>query len=146
MILKLTPVQSRELTKCCCCGIKFLTAVSNRGRKDIYCPFGCREKHKKASSHQRSKAYYKTEPGKEKKRRLNRNRYRQPIKSREDEKKIKNSREESISLVGHIRFVFSLLEGRHISWLEIKKILLEYFKKWRQHPLEYWLKVCNMSV
>lgn len=135
-----------ELTRCVDCGIYLITSCSNCGRKDIRCPFGCRECHKKAASNKRSRAYYKTIDGKKKKRRQNAKRYHLP-----KEIPIKNEKDESLpeekgSFVGHIRFILSLIEGRFISWQEINDILAACFKKWRQHPLEYWLVLCNMTA
>ena len=41
------------------------------GRRNLRCPFGCRQRHKRQSSVQRSVAYYRTPEGKQKKQRLN---------------------------------------------------------------------------
>ena len=135
-----------ELTRCADCGIYLITSCSNQGRKDIRCPFGCREKHKKEASNNRSIAYYETEQGQLKKQIQNANRYCHSKGTSEKTEKEKSPSEEKGSFVGYVRFIVSLIEERFISWKEIKNILLEYFKKWRQHPLEYWLEVCNMAV
>ncbi len=147
IILNLTSEKYRELTRCVHCGIYLITSCSNRGRKDIRCPFGCREKHKKDASKNRSTAYYKTEQGQIKRRIQNvkRDRYSSRC-STGDEKEKSSAEEKNGSFVGHIRFIISLIEGRFISWQEIKSILLDYFQKWKQHPLAYWLKLCNMTV
>ena len=60
-----------DLRRCLCrcreCGIFFLTHPRNAGRRDLRCPFGCREMHRRRKSSQRSAAYYRTEHGKGKK-------------------------------------------------------------------------------
>lgn len=59
---------------CSKCGILFLSSKSNQGRNDIFCSFGCRDIHKREKAKARSKRYYATEKGKERKRQLNRKR------------------------------------------------------------------------
>jgi hypothetical protein len=54
----------------------FLTSKSNKGRKDILCPIGCRAIHKKKQNEIRSKKYRETIMGKKKKKKLNEKRYR----------------------------------------------------------------------
>ena len=60
-------LRGRCLTRCCNCGIFFLTNPRNAGRQDLRCPFGCREAHRAQSSTERSVAYYRTPEGKIKK-------------------------------------------------------------------------------
>ena len=52
------------LTRCRHCRIFFLTHPRNAKRKDLGCPFGCRETHRKRKSTQRSVAYYGDAKGK----------------------------------------------------------------------------------
>ncbi len=146
-IIKFVPSKYWVLTRCKECGIYFLTAPSNRGRNDIRCLIGCREQHKKLSSNKRSTAFNKTERGRQIKYRHNQNRYLQNKKTSKTIKKEKDKTDKlKESFIGYIRFIVRLIEGRFVSWQEIKDILLDYFKKWRQHPLEYWLKLCNMTT
>lgn len=56
---------------CVHCGIRFLTHPRNAGRRNLRCPFGCRQHHRRQCSCQRSTAYYQTAAGKAKKKRLN---------------------------------------------------------------------------
>jgi hypothetical protein len=56
---------------CVRCGIRFLTHPRNAGRRDLRCPFGCRQHHRRQRSRQRSTAYYQTAVGRRKKKRLN---------------------------------------------------------------------------
>jgi len=59
------------VTRCCDCGIRFLTHPRCAGRLNLRCPFGCRQHHRRHRACQRSTAYYRTEAGKAKKKRLN---------------------------------------------------------------------------
>jgi hypothetical protein len=70
-VLRLKPWLRKCLARCRHCRIFFLTDVRNAGRKDLGCPFGCREHHRKRESTRRSVAYYREPEGKEKKRDLN---------------------------------------------------------------------------
>ncbi len=137
-----------ELTRCVDCGIYLITSCSNRGRKDIRCPFGCRECHKKKASNNRSRDYYQTDQGIIKRQKQNAKRDRGSLKCSTDNKNeiASSSEEEKGSFIGHVRLIISLIEDRFINWQEIKDILLGYFKKWRQHPLVFWLKICNMTL
>jgi hypothetical protein len=70
---------------CCAhCGIRFLTHPRCAGRRDLRCPFGCREQHRKQRSNQRSAAYYRTPSGKQLKDRLNARRGRNPQSAQEE--------------------------------------------------------------
>jgi hypothetical protein len=59
------------LVHCVHCGIRFLTHPRNAGRRNLRCPFGCRQHYRRERSCQRSAAYYGTVTGKRKKKRLN---------------------------------------------------------------------------
>src|SRR5579862_2326335 len=61
----------RCLSRCRHCQIFFLTHPRNAGRRDLRCPFGCREAHRKQRSTERSVAYYATSEGKAKKKMQN---------------------------------------------------------------------------
>ena len=62
------------LTRCRHCRIYFLTHPRNAGRRDLRCPVGCREAHRKRQSTQRSVAYYQGEDGRKYRREQNGNR------------------------------------------------------------------------
>jgi hypothetical protein len=62
------------LKQCKDCGVRFLTVANNHKRKDLRCPFGCREAHKKEQAKVRSTEYYQTPEGKIKREQLNRRR------------------------------------------------------------------------
>jgi len=59
------------VASCADCGIRFLTHPRNAGRRNLRCPFGCRQHRRQQRSCQRSTAYYRTAAGKTKKKRLN---------------------------------------------------------------------------
>ena len=59
------------VTWCCHCGIRFLTHPRCARRLSLRCVFGCRKHHRRQRSCQRSTAYYRTESGRAKKKRLN---------------------------------------------------------------------------
>lgn len=77
-VLRLKPWLRKCLARCRHCGIFFLTDVRNAGRKDLGCPFGCREHHRQRQSTRRSVAYYREPEGKVKKRDLNARRRKTP--------------------------------------------------------------------
>lgn len=70
-ILQSHPALQGCVVYCVGCGIRFLAHPRNAGRRDLRCPFGCREHHRQQRSCQRSTAYYQTAIGKAKKKRLN---------------------------------------------------------------------------
>lgn len=70
-ILQSCPTLQGCVVCCVGCGIRFLAHPRNAGRRDLRCPFGCREYHRQQRSCQRSTAYYQTAAGKAKKKRLN---------------------------------------------------------------------------
>ena len=55
------------MTHCVHCQIRFLTHPRNAGRRDLRCPFGCRDHHRRQRSSQRSTAYYQTVGGRKRK-------------------------------------------------------------------------------
>jgi hypothetical protein len=61
---------------CVHCGIRFLIHPRSAGRRNVRCPFGCRERHRREHANRRSAAYYRTTAGKLKKQRLNARRHR----------------------------------------------------------------------
>ena len=138
----------RCLTRCRHCRIFFLADPRNRGRRDLGCPFGCREAHRKKRSSQRSAAYYRTPAGKEKKRQLN-SRRRQPIEDRGSDptqsgaevglEKIEFDEE----IVDHVRVVTSLIEGVEVSREEVVAMLSKTVRQRRivrEKHLDYVLR------
>ena len=66
-VLEAHPDLQPCVTHCAHCGIRFLTHPRNAGRRNLGCPFGCREQHRRQHSCRRSTAYYQTAAGKGKK-------------------------------------------------------------------------------
>ena len=77
-VLQSHPELSGCAVSCADCAIRFLTHPRNAGRRNLRCPFGCRQHHRRRCSSQRSTAYYRTAAGKRKKKRLNARRQAPP--------------------------------------------------------------------
>ena len=127
---KTDPSLRRWRTRCRHCGLFFLTYFRNAWRTDLYCPFGCREAHRKAASNRRSLAYYQSKEGKIKKQALNRQRHlvspsptppplpREPIPWPRD-------------TVEYVRAVVSQIEGRPFTLPEILALLARIVRQHR---------------
>jgi hypothetical protein len=59
----------------------FICHPRNHSRNDLSCPFGCQQLHRKCASNERSKSYYQSPEGKEKKKWLNAKRLQKKPKS-----------------------------------------------------------------
>lgn len=136
-ILKQHPHLKKYLTRCKHCGILFFTHPRNAGRKDLGCPFGCREAHRRQNAKRRSIDYYQSPEGKEKKKRLNAARSRLRLSEPSPEKKEDRCTVDS-AMVCHIQLVCSLIEGRWIGLAEIYAILERIL---RQHSIDYSAKL-----
>lgn len=112
------------LTQCRQCRILFLTHPRNRGRKDLRCPFGCRETHRKKSSTQRSVAYYATPMGKFKKK-LQNDKRRKAAPKPQVQSAGPATHEISLNraMVAYVRLVTSLIEGRPVGREEVREML-----------------------
>lgn len=125
-------------TRCRHCGIFFLTHPRNAGRRDLRCPFGCREAYRKQASAQRSAAFYRQPEGKRKKSDLNQRRPRQycPPKPAPNPPRARPPRRRrprcNPRMVEYVRMVASLIEGRRISRGQVLRMLA---RKLRQHTL-----------
>mgnify|MGYP005815549283 CR=1 FL=1 len=80
-VLQLHPELLGCVAHCKQCGIRFLTHPRNAGRRDLRCPFGCRQHHRRQRCNQRSSTYYRTPDGRRKKKRLNARRQRKAERS-----------------------------------------------------------------
>jgi hypothetical protein len=130
------------LARCRHCGIFFMTDPRNAGRRDLGCPFGCREAHRKQRSTQRSIEYYREKEGKVKKKALNgkrrvpARRCETPAKDTDRPESRPDRRPGSCRLpppmVEHVRRVVSLIEGRRVGTPEILAMLERVL---RQHSM-----------
>jgi len=137
-VLRANPCLRRCLTRCRHCGIYFLTHPCNAGRKDLGCPFGCRDKHRKRGAAKRSVEYYRTPEGKFKKKLQNGKRSMAETKAVLDECGPAGKNlvlpEHSIwePVLCYLRMVISLIEGRRVSAAEILELLARML---RQHSI-----------
>jgi hypothetical protein len=130
------------LLRCRDCRIPFLTSPSNRRRKDIRCPFGCRERHRRDASHKRSRAYYQSTKGKARKRFLNQRRYKRRPKDKSQMLRppLGHKLLWREPFLRHVRFVVCVIEGKRMTITETEDLIVSLLKKWRQHSLPTWQK------
>jgi hypothetical protein len=120
------------MTRCRHCRIFFLTHPRNTRRRDLGCPFGCREAYRKQRSSERSIAYYTTEEGKAKKKIQNGKRMK-PEAGADRNPAVTEARPDfARGVVGYIAMVTSLIERRHVSEDEIIQMLA---RAMRQHSI-----------
>ncbi len=105
-------------------------------RKDLACPLGCREAHRKHQSTSRSVAYYRTKEGRRKKRDLNQRRpaaCRRPAPA--PPPNAPNAPAQAARapwpepVVEHVRRVVSWIEHRHIRRAEILQVLAKVLRQ-----------------
>jgi len=121
----------RYLSRCRHCRIFFLTHPRNAGRRDLRCPFGCREAHRKQRSTERSVAYYATAEGKAKKKMQNGKRVQGGVRA-DANPAVTGALEFHAGMVGYVAMVASLIEGRPVSEEEILQVLV---RAMRQHSM-----------
>ena len=138
-VLRAKPCLRPCLTRCRYCRIFFLTHPGNAGRSDLGCPFGCQETHRKQRSTQRSVEYYGTEEGKTKKKMQNGKRSKSKATINSDNPPEEARRDLVLDgcsfnadMVGYVRMVTSLIEGRRVSLDEILEMLT---RAMRQHSI-----------
>jgi hypothetical protein len=125
-IFKNRPHLRKCLSRCRHCRIFFVSDPRNAGRKDLRCPFGCKEAHRKRCSTRRSVAYYQDLPGKIKKAIQNAKRRRQVPEPSPDRPPFPES------VIEHVQTVVSLIEGRPVSREAILELLARVL---RQHSM-----------
>jgi hypothetical protein len=130
-VLRSRPDLRRYLSRCRHCRIFFLTHLRNAGRRDLRCPFGCREAHRKQRSTERSVAYYATAEGKAKKKMQNGKRAQGRVNA-DANHAVTGAPEFPAGMVGYVAMVASLIEGRRVSEAEIFQMLL---RAMRQHSM-----------
>ena len=137
-VLRAKPRLRACLTRCRHCRIFFVTHPRNAARRDLGCPFGCREAHRKRASTQRSLEYYREPRGKKKKCSLNQR--RASTTSAKGQQTISpgasvpqnGSPQWNEPMGEHVRMVASLIEGRPVSRQEVLEMLE---KDLRQHSM-----------
>ena len=128
----------RCVTRCRHCRIFFLTDPRNAGRRDLRCPFGCKEAHRKRRSTERSVEYYGTDEGKTKKKIQNGKRSQGEARVDHNHQCVQAQRLEpdgirlDLVMVGYVRMVTSLIEARRVSEEEIVEMLV---RSMRQHSI-----------
>jgi len=150
------------VTRCCHCGIRFLTHPRCVGRLNLRCVFGCRKHHRRQRSCQRSTAYYRTESGRAKKKRLNARRSRSasadspprtdalppadpppeepaeclPVKAelRLEEVVLDAESVRNSPILPYVRMVVNLIEGIQLRGEELVERLIQAL---RQHRIAY---------
>jgi hypothetical protein len=130
-VLRSRPHLRRCLRRCRHCRIFFLTHPRNAGRRDLRCPFGCREAHRKQRSTERSVAYYATAEGKAKKKMQNGKRAQGGVRTQAPHP-VTGALEFHAGMVGYVAMVASLIEGRRVSEAEILRRLV---RAMRQHSM-----------
>lgn len=141
--LRSRPHLRRCLVRCRHCRIFFLTDPRNARRKDLGCPFGCGDILRRESRNARSRAYYRTQKGRENKQAWNgeRNRRRDaqapatPLATAEEEGRRPSEPDEPVfdaGIVSHVRAVVSLVEGFPVSREDVLAMLR---RSWRQRRM-----------
>jgi hypothetical protein len=120
-------ISDTHINRCCRCRIHFIASNSNKGRQDLFCPFGCRILRRRELSNKRSREYYQTPEGRKKKQTLNRGR----SKSRKltGGSKHKWSRE----ILLYLHFILKRTEKIHFNLLQLRDMVEEILV--RQHSL-----------
>jgi hypothetical protein len=104
-------------------------------RKDLGCPFGCSEAHRKEQSNRRSAAYYRSKEGRRKKRDLNQRRpaaCRSPALASRNTKGAPTPAQSGpwpAPLVEHVRMVVSWIERRNVHGEEILEMLAKVLRQ-----------------
>jgi len=136
-VLRAKPRLRACLSRCRHCRIFFLTDPRNAGRRDLGCPFGCRQAHRQQQSTRRSVAYYRDPTGKKKKSDLNQRRAKltahgPKMAAPGASGPKQGSAQWNEAMVEHVRMVSSWIEGR---WVSRKEILTMLAKVLRQHTI-----------
>ena len=119
-VLRLKPWLRKCRARCRHCGVFFLTDARNAGRKDLGCPFGCRQAHRQSQSTRRSVAYYREPAGKVKKSALNARRRKAPPATPPSESPpLPWPR----PILEYVCVVVGLIEGRKVGLWEVVEML-----------------------
>ena len=130
-VLRSRPHLRLCLRRCRSCRIFFLTHPRNAGRRDLRCPFGCRQAHRKQRSTERSVAYYTTAEGKAKKKMQNGKRIQGKTRTGTNPP-VTEAVEFDTRIVSYVAMVASLIEGGRVSEAEMVQRLV---RAMRQHSM-----------
>jgi len=150
-VLRCNPELRRCCVRCKHCRIFFLTSPCNARRRDLGCPFGCRQAHRKRQSARRSAAHYNTPSGKEKKRLLNQRRSLGLTNHTVDSVPEEDSVNPEVpdleeEVIEHVRIATGLIEGRAVSRAEIIFMLIRVLRQHsmvRENRLDYVIRHLN---
>jgi len=131
-ILRAQPELRRYRTRCRHCGIFFLADPRNAGRRDLGCPFGCREAHRRRQASRRSTDYYQDAEGKTKRRQQNARRRKPPLPTPLPALSPGASFPWPRPIVEYVRMVTTLIEGYQVSLAEVVEMLRRVL---RQHSI-----------
>lgn len=138
-LLRQKPRLRRYVCRCRHCRIFFLTHPRNAHRRDLACPFGCRQAHRRQNSTRRSVEYYRSREGKTKKRLHNQRRRSRraptPASAQRTNRGVPITGGEmnfESGIVRYVQMVSSLIEGRRVSEAEILRMLVGAV---RQHSM-----------
>jgi hypothetical protein len=152
-VLRIRTELRRCVSRCRHCGIFFLTHPRNAGRKDLGCPFGCKEAHRKKRSTERSVAYYGTEEGKTKKKIQNGKRGKARADHNDERAGGQQRERDGIRFdavtVDYVRMVTSLIEQRRVSEEEIIAMLVRTMRQHRivrRRRMDYVLGYLNKNA
>ena len=130
-VLHTHPHLRRCLCHCRECGIFFLTHPRNAGRKDLRCPFGCREMHRRRSSTERSVDYYRSDVGKGKKKTQNKKRGQGAHPRRRRPPGERQGMRFDVDIVCYLAMVVSQIERRRVREREIRQMLARAVRQHR---------------
>jgi hypothetical protein len=143
------------------CGIRFLAHPRNRNRRDLRCPFGCRQHHRRQCGNRRSAVHYRAPHGRANKEERNARRYRTPPLAEPQTESVEQTAapdqplpDEASEMVElllegvvldeamvrnspmlpYVRMVVNLLEGTRLRCHQIVRLLLEAL---RQRSIAY---------
>jgi len=138
------------------CGIRFLTHPRNRHRRDLRCPFGCRQHHRRLYGNRRSAVHYRTPHGNANKEERNARRCRTPPREEPQTEPLEQTAlpnqplpDEASTMVElllegvvldeamvrnspmlpYVRMVVNLLDGRRLLCQQIVRLLLEALRQ-----------------
>lgn len=151
-VLRAKPCLRTCLTRCRHCRIFFLAHPCNAGRRDLGCPFGCKDAHRKRGSTKRSVEYYRTPEGKFKKKVQNSKRSMVDAKGVFKDCELAGSNLVQYEcgfaspVLCYLRMVISLIEGRRVSAAEILEMLARVLRQHsiaRRRRIDYVLQYLN---